>query len=95
MKLDEIFGEGHLVAFTPGPMRYVVKCAKDGTSDGLWLVSEEAMETVVYRKKVETSDLSGTVTDDDKSSNVWNVDDSFCWCEECSASRKMLETQSD
>jgi hypothetical protein len=95
MKLDEIFGQGHRVAYTAGPMRHVVKAAKDGTDEGLWVISEDAMETVAYRKKVAVEDLAGTLSDDDKASGDWNVDDSFCWCDECSSSRKMLETQCD
>ncbi len=96
MKLEEIFAEGHLVAFTPGPMRFVVNASKgEGGEVGMWLVTEEAMDAIAYRKRVETEDLAGTLGDDDKGSDAWNVDDSFCWCEDCAASRKMLETQSD
>lgn len=96
MKLEEIFAQGHCVAFTPGPMRFVVNASKgEGAEAEMWLVSEDAMDSIAYRKRVETEDLAGTLSDDDKGKDTWAVDDSYCWCDDCAASRKMLETQSD
>ncbi|RMG15707.1 MAG: hypothetical protein D6731_07730 [Planctomycetota bacterium] len=95
MKLQEIFGRGHFVAVASSPVRYVARCPFPPAGDGYWPVSAATLDGVAHRKRVEAEDLEGTLSADDLRSEHWKVDDSHCWCEECSASRKMLETQSD
>jgi hypothetical protein len=95
MKLEEIFSKGHFVAITPGPIRYVARCPFPPAGDGYWPVSGKTVDGVAYKKRVEAEDLDGSLSAADLTADTWNVDDGHCWCEECAASRKMLETQGD
>jgi hypothetical protein len=95
MTLDDIFNAGHLVAFTHGPMRYVVRCPNPPKDDGYWPVAEDVIDAVAYRKRAEPGDLAGLLSDTDKEATHWKVDDDHCWCDECAGTRKMLETQGD
>ena len=95
MKLDDVFNQGHHVAITRGPVRRVVHCQNAQGTEGMWPVADDALDAVVFRKRVEPSDLAGTLSDTDKTSTVWSADEDHCWCEDCHATRKMLETQGD
>ncbi len=95
MTLNEIFNAGHFVAFTHGPMRYVVRSSDPFKNDGFVPVADDVVEAVAYRKAVEPGDLAGALSETDMVATHWKVDDNHCWCDECSGTRKMLETQGD
>jgi hypothetical protein len=95
MKLEDVFKQGHSVAVTRGPLRRVVHCPNTQGTTGMWPVADDALEAVVFRKKVEPGDLAGTLSDADKAADTWSADEDHCWCEECHATRKMLETHGD
>ncbi len=62
---------------------------------GWWLVKEASLPAVVYKKSVSPADMDGTLGSLDMQVDHWEIDDAYCWCETCAASRKFLETQTD
>ena len=95
MTLAEVFAQGHTVATSRAPRRYVVACAHPPAPQGWWVVRPEAIAGVAFRRVVSDGDLGGSLGANDVRAEIWAVDDGHCWCAGCSEGRKLLETQSD
>ncbi len=95
MTLAEVFAEGHHVATSRGTSRYVVQCPAPPAPNGWWLIRPDAVPAVMYRRQVTPKDLGGSLGVSDLQGGRWVADADHCWCPECSASRKMLETHED
>lgn len=95
MTLAEVFSAGHRVAVSKGARRTVVLAANPPAPEGWWLVREDALPAVVYKKAVGPGDLAGSLGAVDMTANHWDADDEYCWCQNCSNSRRMFETQGD
>ena len=95
MTLDQIFGEGHRVARVMGLPRFVVRCPNPPSTEGYWLVEADSLPAVVINQQVENADLAGTLGPSDMKAAHWQPDEGHCWCELCTASRRMLETHDE